>query len=213
MGIFTRLKPPSDDELYINVYKSLHLYLDSLTELQKSEDPLAIAIELDESEFLEIYTLIANTALSNLNYASQKDFKDSIVGKIPDEYATLRQKISDENYLSPPIPQRYVGWIQGLLNKAFPIETKFENFDFGVLWYLVSQALMQGNPPRREVELTSLENKMIDFLCSSTILGLRQASTIGDSRERANRHLAQLLILSMILGIKFSVANNLQASD
>ena len=216
MAIFprkARILAPSDDELYLNVYQSLHLYLDSLAELEKSGDALAVVIELNDSEFLEIYGLIANTALSNLNYANQKEFKESILDKIPEKYSTLKKKVGDESYLPPPIPQRYVGWIQELVNKAFPIETKFENFDFGVLWYLVAQALMQGNPPRKEDELTSFEDKFIDFLCTATILGLRQASSLSGRRERANRHLAQLLILSMILGVKFSVANDLKASD
>lgn len=213
MGLFNRPRPPSDDELYFNVYQSLHLYLDSLTQLQKSDDPLAAAIELYDNEFLDIYGLIADTALSNLNYANQKEFKESILGKIPEKYMTLKERIGDEKYLSPPIPQKYVGWIQELLNKAFPIETKFENFDFEVLWYLVAQALMQGNPPRKEEELSEFENKFIDFICTATISGLKQAYSISGRRERANRHLAQLLILSMILGIKFSIANNLKASD
>jgi hypothetical protein len=213
MGLFNRPKPPSDDELYLNVHQSLQLYLDSLAKLQKSDDSLALAIELNEGELLEIYGLIANTALSNLNYASQKEFKESILGKIPEKYSKLKEKIGDESYLSPPIPQRYVSWIQELLNKAFPIETKFENFDLEVLWYLVTQALMQGNPPRKEEELNDFENKFIDFICTATISGLKQASSISGRRERANRHLAQLLILSMILGMKFSIANNLKASD
>lgn len=213
MGLFNRPKPPSDDELYLNVYQSLHLYLDSISDLEKSDDSFAEAIELNESEFLEIYRLIADTALSNQNYASEKEFKESILSKIPEKYFMLKESIGDEKYLSPPIPQRYVGWIQELLNEAFPIETNFENFDFEVLSYLVAQALMQGNPPRKEEELTVFEKKFIDFICTTTILGLKQASSISGRRERANRHLAQLLILSMILGIKFSVANNLKVSD
>jgi len=213
MGIFNRPKPPNDDELYQNVFLSLHLYLDSLANLQIEHDALGAAIEMDDSEYLQCYELIANTALSNLNYANNKVFKDSILMKIPNHFLSLKTNLSQENYLPPPIPPRYTSWIQGLLNKAFPIERKFEDFDFGVLWYLLSQALMQGNPPRKESELTKFENKFIEFLATSTILGLREADSIADRREKANRHLAQLLILSMILGLKFSIANNLEASD
>jgi len=213
MGIFSRPKPPNDNELYLNVSLSLHLYLDSLADLQMERDPLGEAIEMDDSEYLQCYEIITNTALSNLNYAKNQNFKDSILMKIPNRFSSLKTTLSQESYLPPPIPPRYTSWIQGLLNEAFPIERKFEDFDFGLLWYLLTQAFMQGNPPRKEAELTQFENKFIEFLATSTILGLRQAASIESRREKANRHLAQLLILSMILGLKFSMANNLEASD
>ena len=82
MGIFSRHKPPNDNELYLNVSLSLHLYLDSLADLQMERDPLGEAIEMDDSEYLQCYEIITNTALSNLNYAKNQAFKDSILMKI-----------------------------------------------------------------------------------------------------------------------------------
>jgi hypothetical protein len=213
MGLFGKPKPPSDDELFSNISIALHLYLDSLAKLHLSDDALAVAIEMNEQDFLKIYDYITDAALSNLNYLNNKNFKVAIASKIPEVYSSLKVRVSEENYLPAPLPQKYTAWIQELLNSAFPIEKNFEDFDFGLLWYLLAQALMQGNPPRKEDELTIFENKLIDFLGTSTMLGLREASIISGRRERANRHLAQLLILSMILGIKFSKENNLKAAD
>jgi hypothetical protein len=79
-----------------------------------------------------------------------------------------------------------------------------------VLGYLISQAFKQGNPPREYEQFSPYEERLIVVLAGATFMGFRAAAAIKDFRHRSNRHLAQIVTLTHILGIKFSVENNLK---
>jgi len=49
------------------------------------------------------------------------------------------------------MPQKYCNQIQELLNKESPLNKNLSVLDIDVLRYLISKALMQGNPPSNAI--------------------------------------------------------------
>ena len=78
---------------------------------------------------------------------------------------------------------------------------------------LIASAFIQGNPPRNVNEITEYEDNLITLLFTGTHKGFEIASEIEDLRAHSNRHLAQIFALTLILGIKFSLDNNLKAEE
>lgn len=207
---FSKKGPPSDAELYSNLDASFLAYAEYLTAyFHDSENPFTFE-KLTEEDFQATYRYILDAALSSLNHPRREVFSKEMVAKIAEEFKARNSDVLSDSYLPPVMPQKYCGWIQGLLNKEFPINKDIADMNIDVLGYLISQAFMQGNPPRNYEQLSPFEEKLIVILAGATFMGFREASAIKDFRQHSNRHLAQIVALTHILGIRFSVENNLK---
>lgn len=151
-----------------------------------------------------------DAALSSLNHPRRGEFSKELLGHVSAEFQPRNSYVLMADYLPPSMPQKYCEWIQGLLNKVFPINKDISDLNIEILGYLISQAFMQGNPPHKYEQLSSYEERLKVVLVEATFMGFREAAAIKDFRQRSNRHLAQIFALTSILGIKFSVENNLE---
>jgi hypothetical protein len=215
MRLFSRPKPTplTDAELYGNLEAAFFNYLEILNDYKNKENQI---VEVGEMTFQEIeatYQLIVDAALSSLNHPTRDSLKLKLLESIPKDLVTVRKNISDDKYLPPPSPPKFSGWIQEELNKAFPLGKYISDDAYGNLMGLIASAFIQGNPPRNVKEITDYEDNLITLLFTGTHKGFEEASTIKDIRPHSNRHLAQIFALTLILGIKFSLDNNLKAEE
>ena len=202
--------PPSDAELYSNLDASFLTYIEYLTAyLEDSDNPFSFE-KFTKEEFQTTYRFMLDAALSSLNHPRRDEFSKELLGLVAAELKPRNSDVMAADYLPPVMPQKYCGWIQGLLNKEFPINKDVSGLNIDVLGYLISQAFMQGNPPREYEQLSAYEERLIVVLAGATFMGFREAAAIKDFRQHSNRHLAQIVALTHKLGIKFSVENNLK---
>ena len=207
---FSKKGPPSDVELYSNLDASFLAYVEYLTAYyHDAENPFTFE-KFTQEEFQATCRYILDAALSSLNHPRRDDFAQELIGMVAEELKAGNSDVLSASYLPPVMPQKYCEWIQGLLNKEFPINKDINELNIDVLGYLISQAFMQGNPPREYEQLTSFEENLIVVLAGATFMGFREAAAIKDFRQHSNRHLAQIVALTHILGIRFSVENNLK---
>lgn len=215
MGLFSRSKntAPTDEELYTNLDAAFFTYLQTLNDYKLGENQL---IEVGEMSFQEVestYQIIVDAALSSLSHPTRENFKLKLLELVPKDLLKVRKNITDSTYLPPPSPPKFSGWIQGLLNDAFPVGKFISDDAYGNLMNLIASAFIQGNPPRNFNEITEYEDNLITLLFIGTHKGFEAASNIKDLRAQANRHLAQIFALTLILGIKHSSDNNLKAQE
>ena len=212
-NLFLRKIPPTDSELFSNLDESTFCFLSVLNDFNSGENQVVEVGELTLEEMEYTYQLVVDAALGNFSHIDRENFKLKLLELIPLEFSNVRKQIVDSSYLPPPTPQRFVGWIQGVLNKTYPGNQFISDATFGMLMVYIQSAFVQGNPPRQNDEITDFENSLGMLLFLGTHKGLEEATHISDLRSSLNRHLAQLLMLSQILGVKFSRDNNLKASD
>ena len=216
--IFTRkipltdLEPLTDSELYFNLNESAFTYLSVLNEYRNNENQVIKIGDMSQNEIEYTYQLVVDAALSNLNQFDRENLKSSLLEIIPEDLTKVRKNISNADYLPPPMPQKFTGWIQGVINKKLPVSRYTSDGQFGYLMNYIASAFVQGNPPRSAKDITKYENNLITLLFLGTHRGIDEAAQIKDSRSHSNRHLSQILMLSLILGIKHSRDNNLEAS-
>lgn len=215
MGLFSRPKsnPPTDTELYGNLDAAFFNYLETLNNYKNKENQIVEVGEMTLQEIESTYQLIVDAALSSLNHPTRDSLKLKLLESISVDLATVRKNISNERYLPPPSPPKFSGWIQEQLNNAFPVGKYISDDAYGNLMNLIASAFIQGNPPRNFNEITEYEDNLITLLFIGTHKGFEAASNIKDLRAQANRHLAQILALTLILGIKFSSDNNLKVQE
>ena len=200
---------PSDIELYSNLDVSFFTYLDYLTAYFEDEENPFTFDKLTISEFQTTYRYVLDAALSSLSHPNRDVYSSELTSRLPETYKPANQFVLSSEYLPPPMPAKYCSWIQELLNKEFPINRDISQLNIDALGYLISQAFIQGNPPRRIDELTEYEEKLVVCLAGATFMGFREATELKNFRNRSSRHLAQIVALTHILGIKFSVVNDL----
>jgi hypothetical protein len=215
MGLFSGLKKnqPTDEELYSNLDAAIFTYIQTVNDYKHGENQV---VEIGEMSFQEVestYQIIVDAALSSLSHPTRENLKLKLLESIPKDLLSVRKKIVDTTYLPPPSPQKFSGWIQGHLNEAFPVGKFISDDAYGNLMNLIASAFIQGNPPRDMSELTEYENNLNTLLFVGTHKGFESASDIEGLRAQANRHLAQIFALTLILGIKFSLDNNLKAEE
>lgn len=215
MGLFSRSKPtpPTDEELYTNLNAAFFTYIETLNDYKQGENQVVEVGEMTLQEVESTYQLIVDASLSSLNHPTRDSLKLKLLESIPNDLVTVRKNISNNNYLPPPSPPKFSGWIQEELNKAFPLGKYISDDAYGKLMNLIASAFIQGNPPRNVNEITEYEDNLITLLFIGTHKGFEEASTIKDIRSHSNRHLAQIFALTLILGIKFSLDNNLKAEE
>jgi hypothetical protein len=215
MGLFSRPKPTplTDAELYGNLESAFFNYLEILNDYKNKENQIVEVGEMTIREIEGTYQLIVDASLSSLNHPNRDSLKLKLLELIPKDLLKVRKNITSNNYLPPPSPPKFSGWIQGLLNEAFPISKYITDDAYGNLMNLIATAFIQGNPPREMNDISEYENNLITLLFIGTHKGFEEASTIKDIRSHSNRHLAQIFALTLILGIKFSLDNNLKAEE
>lgn len=206
---FSKKGPPSDTELYDNLDASYLTFIEYVSTQYLDSENLLTVNRLSEDEFQIIYRYILDAALSSLSHPNRGEFARELMQLVVEDFRARNSDVLALDYLPPVMPPKYCGWIQGLLNENFPINVDIVNLDIDTLYYLISQAMMQGSPPRKYEQLSSFEKNFVVMLAGATFMGLRKAAAIKGFRKHSNRHLAQILALSHILGIKFSVENNL----
>jgi hypothetical protein len=212
-NLFLRKLPPTDSELFSNLDESTFCFLSVLNDFNSGKNQLVEVEEMTDDEMEYAYQLVVDAALGNFSHIDRENFKLKLLELIPHKFSNVRKQIADSNYLPPPTPQRFVGWIQDVLNKTYPGNQYISDEKFGMLMVYINSAFLQGNPPRQSDEITAFESSLGTLLFVGTHKGLGEAAQIRDLRSSLNRHLAQLLMLSQILGVKFSRDNNLKASD
>jgi hypothetical protein len=215
MGLFSRpkLTPPTDEELYTNLNAAIFTYIETLNDYKQGENQVVEVGEMTLQEVESTYQIIVDAALSSLNHPTRDSLKLKLLELIPKDLLKVRKNLADSTYLPPPSPPKFSGWIQGELNNAFPVGKYISDDAYGYLMNLIASAFVQGNPPRNMNEITEYENDLITLLFVGTHKGFEDASNIRDLRAQANRHLAQIFALTLILGIKFSSDNNLKAEE
>lgn len=211
--LFVKRTPPSDKEIYTNLDVSIISYINTLNEYKTGENQLLEITEMSFQEIENTYKLIVDAALGNLNHSGRENLKVKLLELIPQDLLKVRQIINDKNYLPPPNPDKFFIWIQGLLNEAFPFGKYITDDAYGKLMVLIASAFIQGNPPRDMKQITNYENNLMTLLFAGTHRGFEDASQIKNLRAHANRHLAQIFTLCLILGSKYSVDNDLRAAD
>ncbi|CAB4581638.1 unannotated protein [freshwater metagenome] len=215
MGSFSRPKstPPTDEELYTNLDAAIFTYIETLNDYKQGKNQIIEVVEMSIQEIESTYQIIVDAALSSLSHPTRENLKIKLLESIPKDLLSVRKKIVDTTYLPPPSPPKFSDWIQGHLNEAFPVGKLISDDAYGNLMNLIASAFIQGNPPRDMSELTEYENNLITLLFVGTHKGFESASDIKGLRAQANRHLAQIFALTLILGIKFSLDNNLKAEE
>jgi hypothetical protein len=213
MGLFSRPKstPPTDEELYTNLNAAIFTYIETLNDYKQGENQIVEVGEMSIQEVESTYQIVVDAALSSLNHPTRDSLKLKLLESIPKDLLKVRKNLADSTYLPPPSPPKFSGWIQGELNNTFPVGKYISDDAYGYLMNLIASAFVQGNPPRNMNEITEYENDLITLLFVGTHKGFESASNISDLRAQANRHLAQIFALTLILGIKFSSDNNLKA--
>ena len=205
--------PPTDSELFSNLDASTFVYLSVINDYVNKENQILDVSEMSKEEIEVIYRLVADAALGNFSHTERESLKVKLLEKIPTEFSVLRRDISDDKYLPAPTPPKFVGWIQGLLNQTFPPDKHISDEQFGMLFVYIGSAFRQGTLKNTSEQLTEFEDNLATLLFAATHRGFEEALEIKGLRDSANRHLAQIFMLSLILGVKFSLDNDLKVSD
>jgi hypothetical protein len=60
---------------------------------------------------------LLDAALSNLNHPRRDEISRELLGLVAAELKPRNSDVLATDYLPPMMPEKYCGWIQGLLNK------------------------------------------------------------------------------------------------
>ena len=211
--VIAKKTPPTDTELFSNLDKSTFVYLSVINDYVKKENQILEVSEMSKEEIETTYRLVVDAALGNFSHAERESLKEKLLENIPTEFSTLRADISDDKYRPAPTPPKFVGWIQGLLNKSFPPNKYISDEQFGMLFVYISSAFQQGKSKAVSGQLTEYEENLATLLFAGTHKGFEEALQIKGLRGATNRHLAHTFMLSLILGVKFSRDNDLKESE
>ncbi len=206
-------KPPSDTEIFSNLDKSTFLFLSVINDFKNNTNQIFEIEEMSEQELELTYRYVVDASLGNFSHLERQNLRSELLKIIPPEFVQLRNDINDETYLPAPTPQRFVGWIQDLLNQAFPPNVYISDEQFGILFQYIASAFRQGNAASSSNELTRFEDSLATLLFLGAHRGLEEAYAAVGTRASINRHMSLILMLSLILGVKHSRDNNLKSND
>jgi len=211
--VFASRKPPTDSELFSNLDASTFVFLSVLNDYVNNRNQILEVSEMSKDEVEVIYRYVADAALGNLSHPERESLKEKLLQIIPVDYSVLRRDICDDEYLPAPTPNNFVSWIQGLLNKALPPDNHLTDEQSGLLFSYIASSFRQGKSATKPVQLNEFENNLATLLFLGTHSGLVQALELKGLRKSVNRHLAHILMLSQILGVKHSRDNDLKVRE